>query len=224
VKATGNQWALNTRQLHLLPVNSPVALTPHTASGSLTGPQPPVSLTSANTQIVSNTVYTCTPGSQEMGCLEISFMRAIPAHVAILGAISSNPVGQFQEAGFNTSGYWLCKGSTANNINRMCPSKGLTSVTDLLYKGALGCGEEIITLAQLLTQLKEGNQAKLWLLRLAGFILFWLSINMCCQPIKSMLGFITNMMDASTDCIPCVGGCVDTLTDIFMGVSRQFCV
>jgi len=150
-----------------------------------------------------------------MGCLEISFDKAVPKHVAMLGKISLH-AGMMDSAGWDSPGYWLCKGASANNINRFCPS----TITGSIHKGVGSCGEDITSLAKMIDFLKGMNKGRTWGLRILGFLMFWCSVWMCTQPIRSMLGCITNMMDSSTDCIPCVGGCVDTLTDIFMGVVK----
>merc|ERR1711966_587665 len=81
------------------------------------------------------------------------------------------------------------------------------------------------TMEELFTIMKNANSMKLWIFRAIGFFCIWLAICCCLQPIESCLGFITNMMDEGTDCIPGVGCAVDCLTDIFMGmVKAVLCV
>merc|ERR1712013_252838 len=109
--------------------------------------------------------------------------------MTMLGAISATK-GMMDAAGWTSPGYWLCKGSAANHIDRFCPSVMTVSIS----KGAGGCREDVTTLKKMIDFLKGLNTGRTWLFRAIGFALFWLSFWMCTQPIRSMLGCITNMM------------------------------
>lgn len=211
----GKHWKLNDFQIQGLPIDVDVPLKPREATGTL-GPVFGSSLTTQNTRQSSNTIYTCAANRpSEMGCLEIKFKKATPNTVTIFSATSKEE-GFFSDEGWFADGYWLCSGSSSNHINRACPAS--TSVS--FYKGVTSCGEDVNTMDKLTTKLQNENNTKLWVIRFAGFILFWMSISMCFQPIRSLLGCITNSLDSATDCIPCVGWIVDTMTDVFMGVVK----
>lgn len=214
-----NAWTVNDVQLQELPIMVAVPLPSRRLNTTPTSFRPSDALAVDNTLVEMNTLKTCIGNG--MGCIEISFAKAAPVHMAMLGAVSSVG-GMMSAGGWAHDAYWLCKGEGAyNNVDRVCP---MTTVVDM-NKGVVSCGEDITSMEQLMTVLKDANSQKMWGLRLLGFILFWCSFNCCFHPIKQLMGFITNMMDAGTDCIPCVGGCVDCLTDIFMSVvSSVLCV
>jgi hypothetical protein len=222
VHLNGGAWKLNSFQVGQLPIDTDVVL-PNRFSTKTTANEgsPPYPLTEENTHQENNIIWTCNPGTtQAIGCMEISFQKAVPNTVTLLSSVSTKP-GLFEEGGWSASGYWLCKDSSANAINRVCPaSLGNTVSLQTAYTGAISCGEDVNTLEKLTDVLKSANTAKQWGLRALGFFLFFCSINMCFQPLKSLLGFITNSADSCADGIPCIGGCVDTLTDIFMGVVK----
>jgi len=214
----GNAWALNDKQIKSLPIELGVALSPRAASGTVSSATTaPAQLDEYNTYVQGNVLKTCT--GTNMGCLEITFLKAAPARATMLGAVSSM-YGQMNVTGWEESEYWVCKGSHANNINRFCPSTPLADANDALHKGSMACGEDVTTMPQLFTIMKDANSEKQWMFRAIGFCCFWFAISCCLQPIESALGFITNMMDDGTDCIPCVGSAVDCLTDIFMGMVK----
>lgn len=213
VQLSGKKWKLNDFQIQGLPIDVDVTLP--NREGSNLGPVGGT-LTNQNTRQSSNKIYTCAANRpNEMGCLEISFKKAVPNTVTIFSATSKEE-GFFSDEGWFADGYWLCSGSSSNHINRACPAS--TSVS--FFKGVTSCGEDVNTMDKLTSKLANENNTKLWGIRIAGFILFWCSISMCFQPIRSLLGCITNSLDSATDCIPCVGWIVDTMTDIFMGVVK----
>merc|ERR1712146_668434 len=101
-------------------------------------------------------------------------------------------------------------------MNRFCPSNRPVS----LSQGDLSCGEDIDSSAKMWKSAKDAEATKRWFIRILSFLAFWCTVSACLQPIKSVLGLIANAADSATECIPCVGGCVDLLTDIFMGVVK----
>jgi hypothetical protein len=221
VKLTGGAWKLNTFQVEQLPIDTDVILPDRQPTGTLPNGGAPQTMTAVNTEQKQNTLYTCGPGVEAVGCMEITFKKAHPTTVTILSQISETK-GLFKEEGWSASGYWLCKNaSSANSINRVCPAD-ITNNFNLktLSTGVFSCGEDVNTLEKLEEALKSANTLKRWGFRALGFFLFFCSINMCFQPIKSLLGVITNTADSCSDGIPCIGGCIDTMTDIFMGVVK----
>lgn len=208
----GSAWHINGEQVQMLPIDAPVSLSPRPVSGfGFTDSQSPTQLTLSNTFVTSSTIDTCQGNA--MGCLEISFMKSAPQRVAMLGEVASG--GEFATTEWDAQGYWLCKGHATTGIKRFCPS-----VPGLSQKGWQSCGEDITTLPQLVQNMKDANQLAQWAVRAAGFLILFIACNCFFLPIKNCLGFITDMMDDGTDCIPCVGSCVDCLTDIFMGMVR----
>jgi hypothetical protein len=155
-----------------------------------------------------------------MDCLEITFSQAAPAHITMLGGISSTP-GLMTEEGWTEPGYWLCEGSSANIIDRSCPAWNTRGASELFVHGYESCGEDVQTLEAIFTNMRDANSTKQWLIRFVGFCLFFAAFSACFQPIDGIMEYITDMMDKGTECIPCVGCCVDCLTDIFMGIVRM---
>lgn len=212
VKFTGGAWSLNTKQLHDLPIDAHVPLKARAATAT---PDKSFPLTEKNTVQTPTQLLTCPQGTAELGCLVIEFKAAKPPKATILSAVSED-AGLFKEEGWEANGYWLCSGHGANNFNRICPAA--TSLD--INKGITACGPEIDTVDELVEKMASENSTKMWILRLTGFICFWCAISMCFQPIETILEVGTDCIDAATDCIPCVGCIVDTMTDIFMGVVR----
>lgn len=208
------QWALNSEQLNRLPIAAAVNLAPRAISSTTNNAQTaPKVLSTENTYSDGVALYTCSGANyQNMGCLSITFNKAVPNHVSMLGATTGR--GIMNIGGWNNTGYWLCKGSTTNNLKPFCPSKPETTNA----KGMLSCGEDITQAAQMITVMKDANWWRKWVFRAIGFSAFWMAIACCLQPINYVLTYITDLIDAGTDCIPCVGSCVDCLTDIFMGI------
>jgi len=210
--ANGHAWTMNENQVQLLPINVPVPLTPRAAVGSFTDSPSASQLTEKNTYVIGNTIHTCqSPG---MGCYEISFTKSVPTRMAMLGAVSTVP-GEMAPLGWNGDGFWLCKGSSTNNINRFCPSHSSIDTN----KGVLpSCGEDVTQVTQMFTALKNASWYAQWGYRIGGFVMLFMAFSCCFLPLKACLGFITDMIDDGTECIPCVGSCVDCLTDIFMKI------
>lgn len=219
---SGKKWSLNSAQVGKLPIDKAMPV-PSNTNKKLATTQPPSSYSSTNVIIQSNKLHTCQPGSQNMGCVEISFTMAVPKTAMALGMVTKTGSGgrAFDVDGWQAPGYWLCSGEgTYSNINAFCPGS-----SGSLSKGITSCGEPDLNsktdaAKELMASLRSANKFKTWAFRLLGFIMFFCTVSSCLQPIKSVLGFITNMMDAGTDCIPCVGSCVDFLTDIFMSVVK----
>lgn len=216
VKTSPNKiWKLNEEQVERLPIDKRLNLPDRRGSVSRS-PQSSSSLTASNTMVSSGTLYTCTPSSQEMGCLHVTFKKAVPVKVAMLGKVGTQ-VGLMDPAGWQAPGYWVCSGSSSeNNVDAVCPS--IYSVD--LSKGAVSCNDSIDTIEKMVSMLQKAGNQKLWVFRMLGFCLFWWAISACLQPIRSILGLLANGVDAATDCIPCVGSIVDFMTDIFMGVVK----
>jgi len=225
VFAVGKKWSLNMFQLSKLPIDKPHSVTRSSANGRKDTSQPPSSLTSANTQVVGGKLTTCAGGS-DIGCLVIEFKTAQPQKVTMLSGIKPgvgaylrdfNGAYQMMPSGWKAPGYWVCSADADyNNINAFCPHR-----TEMdMHKGLLGCGEDVTTMEAMVANLKGASSTKTWALRLLGFLMFWFTVSSCLQPIRSVLGAMTNMMDSATDCIPCVGSMVDTATDIFMGAVK----
>jgi len=219
----GNVWSLNELQMQVLPINLPVALPRRAAPEGLdSATSAPFKLTLANTFVEGNAVKTCrSTNFNSMGCVEIRFQKAAPAHATMLGAVDTIP-GRMSKEGWTEAEYWVCKGSHANHIDRFCPATNKNAdAWTLAHKGDMSCGEDIDTIDELFDLMKNANYQKTMLFRLLGFLAFWCSFNFCFQPIESALAFATDMMDDATDCIPCVGGAVDWLTDLFMGMVKS---
>jgi len=215
--ANGNGWTVNRVQVQELPINVAVPLTARapwrsgsgpSASDFTDSPSAP-DLNRRNTYVAGNVLRTCK--SSDMGCYEITFLKAVPNRISMLGAVSTVP-GEMSVTGWNNEGFWLCKVNSTNNINRFCPSESSVD----MRKGMISCGEDITTVAQMVTMLKDANWYAQWGYRIGGFVILLCAFNCCFLPIKACLGFITDMIDDGTECIPCVGSCVDFLTDIFM--------
>jgi len=232
VKTSPNKiWELNAEQVTRLPIDK--LLTPPDRSNSRLSNSPPPtqwSLDFTNTMVASGKLYTCAQNSNNMGCLQVTFMKAIPTKVAMLSKVGipedcsrracekrGSIPGVMDPKGWQAPGYWVC-GETAseNNIDAFCPSSASLD----LAKGAISCNDSIDTIEKIVDMLQKAGDQKLMVFRILGFILFWSAISACLQPIRSILGLLANGMDAATDCIPCVGSGVDFLTDIFMGVVK----
>ena len=156
-----------------------------------------------------------------MGCLEISFQKATPAHVAMLSRVRSLNNAAMDPNGWNAPGYWVCNEDAGySNINNMCPS----TLTVDLHNGATGCGEDVTTMQDMISNMKTANSQKMWLFRILGFLTFYCAISGFLQPIRSMLAFVSNAVDTAVAWIPCIPRFVvqgvDLLTDMFMGVVK----
>jgi hypothetical protein len=210
-------WSLNEYQLEQLPLDVPVTL-----QGIPRGPEvddaknAPSQLTRTTVYVEANTMKTCVQKS--IGCLEVTFSKAVPDHVALLGALS--PIeGLMTEYGWTSPSYWLCKNESSTHFNAICPSVG-QDLYSMAHKGDMSCGKEVTTFEQMVEMMRTARSQTTWLFRALAFLGFFCAINCCFHPIEAMLEFLTDMMDDATDCIPCVGCCVDTLTDVFMGAVR----
>jgi hypothetical protein len=217
----GGAWKLNTAQVRSLPIDVAVNLKPRSATVAMsTQGGSHGKMTEKNTRQKDNTLYTCSEdvmsnNREKLGCLEITFKKAAPEKVTILSGVAAE-AGRFKEEGWNADGYWLCEGHGANNFNRICPAETTVSA----YKGVSSCGPEVDTVDELEAKMNSENAMKKWVLRACGFLLFWCAISMCFQPIETILELATDCLDSATECIPCVGCCVDTITDVFMGVVK----
>jgi hypothetical protein len=203
----GTAWTLNTKQVKDLPADqsiNPAAIQGTRVPGT---PNPTAQLTKDNTVTRNGKLYSCNPGTNKVGCLEIYFKKAAPPKAAMLGEIASG--GKMTDNGWQAPPYWLCSGAASeNNVQKFCPSRGSP------------CDAKSFTMDGMIAALKASNSTWTMIIRICGFFCFWLSVSACLQPIRSVLGLFANMADGATDCIPCVGSIVDLMTDIFMGVVK----
>lgn len=210
-------WSLNQYQLEQLPLDLPVTL-----QGIPRGPEvdgaknAPSQLTRTSVYVEANVMKTCVQKS--IGCLEVTFSKAVPDHVALLGALSPTE-GLMTEYGWTSPSYWLCRNESSMHFNAICPSVGQDLVS-MAHKGDMSCGKEVTTFEQMVAMMRTARSQATWLFRALAFLGFFCAINCCFHPIGAMLEFLTDTMDDMTDCIPGVGCCVDFLTDIFMGAVR----
>lgn len=166
--------------------DTPVILAPTTplTGKSMSMTQPPQVITVDNVILQGNYIISCTQPT--IGCVRISYKSNQAVSPSVLAKVSSGGM-----TGPETiSGSWLCSSSEYAQIRGETYDK----------KG-------------MINQLKGENTTKVWLLRIIGILLAWISV-FCvfapCAMVADLVGDIVNFL-------PCCGG---YLEDFIEGVAN----
>jgi hypothetical protein len=166
-------------------------------------------LTNNNTKSFENKLSTC-KGDNDIGCVQITFMKAVPASVDILNEIAApGSPGLFAETPWVAPSGWLCG---EESVQRVCPS-----ANNILSSVGGGC-EGGATKEEFFTSMHSENDTMTWVLRAILFFCVYCTVSCIFSPITTIVDMVMDGAEYITDWIPCVGTMVECIGDIISGV------
>lgn len=143
-------------------------------------------------QVSGSMVYTCSPGSPELGCVRVGFKKSSATRVSFLGSLAGTATSSW-----TAPASWMCSSKSTSNKVELFAAKANTAY-------------ELVDAAE------SSNVTMTWILRLVGITMAVMGIRWFFSPIATLASLVDQFFDWFKF-IPLAGSMLDFLGDVVSG-------